>query len=178
MIITISGVSGSGKSSVAKLLAKMLNYKHYSMGDLQREIAKEKGISIADLGELEKKDSAIDREIDEKQAQLAKREDDFVIDSWLGAHFIPNSFKVFLDCDFNTKVQRIYNAKRKGIEEYNNLGEAKTLIKQREKTNRERWVRYYDFDFLNKGNYDIVIDTTNISIEETANRIIKCLEIQ
>ena len=39
MIITITGLPGSGKTSVAKHLAKHLHIKHYSMGDLFRKIA-------------------------------------------------------------------------------------------------------------------------------------------
>ena len=46
MIITISGIAGSGKSTVAKLLAKKLNCKHYSVGDFMRQIAKEKNIPL------------------------------------------------------------------------------------------------------------------------------------
>ena len=42
MIIAISGKAGSGKSTVAKLLASKLRLRHYSIGDLMREMAKEK----------------------------------------------------------------------------------------------------------------------------------------
>jgi len=35
MIITIAGEGGSGKSTVARILAKKLDYKHYSTGDLR-----------------------------------------------------------------------------------------------------------------------------------------------
>ena len=44
MKITLSGMVGSGKSTNAKLFAKELGYKHYSVGDLMREMAKERGI--------------------------------------------------------------------------------------------------------------------------------------
>ena len=73
MKIAISGKAGTGKSSVAKLLAGKLKYRHYSMGDIQREIAKKKGISIAELGELEKTDPGIDNMIDERQREIGRR---------------------------------------------------------------------------------------------------------
>ncbi len=163
MRITISGTAGSGKSTIAKELAKKLDYEHYSMGDFQREIAKEKGISITELGELEKKDDSIDRMVDEKQKKLGKK-DDFVIDSWLSPLFIPNSYKIFLDADIKERAKRI--TKEREAESYSEREEAIEAIKQRERTNRERWLQYYDYDFQDKKNYDLIIDTTDKSIEE------------
>ena len=91
MIITISGIAGSGKSTVAKLLAKKLNYKHYSIGDFMREIAKQRKTTLLELSKEAEKDSSIDKELDQKQIELGKTQDNFVIDSRLGFHFIKNS---------------------------------------------------------------------------------------
>ena len=43
MIITISGLSGSGKSTVSKLLAQELDLQRFDAGQAQRDLAKEKG---------------------------------------------------------------------------------------------------------------------------------------
>ena len=43
MIISISGFPGSGKSTIAKLLAEKLKWPRYYMGGLRREAAK-KGV--------------------------------------------------------------------------------------------------------------------------------------
>ena len=169
MIITISGTAGSGKSTLAKLLANKLGYKHYSMGDFQRVIAKEKGISITELGELEKKDDAIDRMVDEKQKKLGQLEDNFVIDAWLSPLFIPHSFKVFLDADLKTRAKRI--AKKRQAESYDKIEDAMNAIQQREKTNRERWLRYYKYDFKDKNNYDLIVDSSDKSINVTLNLV-------
>ena len=42
MKITISGPIGSGKSTVSKILAAKLGYKHYSIGGFMRDIAKKR----------------------------------------------------------------------------------------------------------------------------------------
>jgi CMP/dCMP kinase len=170
MRITISGTAGSGKSTVARELAKMLGYKHYSMGDIQREIAKEKGLTIVELGELEKKDPSIDKMIDDRQKKLGKTEDDFVIDSWLSSLFIPNSFKIFLDADIEVRAKRI--AKEREAEKYDTPEQAIKAIKQREKTNRERFLKFYNYDFMDKKNYDLVIDTAGKDILEIVEKII------
>ncbi|MCH7939132.1 MAG: AAA family ATPase, partial [Candidatus Marinimicrobia bacterium] len=106
------GVAGSGKSTVAKLVASKLGYKHYSMGDLQRMYAKEKGITIEELGELEAKDPTIDKEVDASQTKLSQKEDNFVIEGWIAYHFIPNSKKIFLEVDENIGTKRIFENQR------------------------------------------------------------------
>ena len=161
MIIAISGTAGSGKSTIAKMLAIKLKYKHYSMGDFQREIAKEKKISIEELGELEKKDPAIDRMVDDRQRQLGN-ENNFVIDSWLSAFFIKNSYKIFMDADLKERAKRILDREP---EHYKNLKDAMNKIKKREETNRERWKNFYGYDFKDKKNYHLYIDTSGKSID-------------
>ncbi|MBN1385639.1 (d)CMP kinase [Candidatus Woesearchaeota archaeon] len=170
MIITVSGTGGSGKSSVAKILASKLGYAHASIGDLQREIAREKSISILELGELEAKDRKIDALIDEKQSRLGEREN-IVIDTWLGAHFIPHAFKVFIDADLAVRVDRRVKQKREE-ESFEDKNEAMKSLKAREEINRERWIRYYGFDYLDKSNYDLIIDTTHRTAEEVAKAIL------
>ena len=102
MIITISGKPGSGKSTVAELIAKRLSLKHYSIGNFMREIAKEKGISLLELGKIAEKERWVDDELDKRQIELGGREDGFVIDSRLGFHFIPKSVKIFLDVNLSS----------------------------------------------------------------------------
>jgi CMP/dCMP kinase len=169
MKITISGTAGSGKSTIARLLAERLGYNHYSMGDFQREIAKEKGISIIELGELEKTDPTIDRMVDEKQKNLGRTQDNFVIDSWLSSYFIPDSYKVFLDADIEERARRI--AVKREAEHHSSPQEAAIAIRQREKTNRERWIEFYGYDFMDMKNYDLVIDTTGREIKEVLDLI-------
>lgn len=176
MIITLGGKAGSGKSTVAKLLAKKLDYKHYSMGDLQREIAKERNISIFKLGELEEKDPSIDKEVDNKQRKLGESQDNFVIDSRLGFHFIPKAKKIFLDANFEVRAIRILNDNARK-EDNKNLEKAKENIKQREASEIARYKKYYNLNPYNKKNFDSIIDTSNSNPEEIVNNILSSLNI-
>lgn len=175
MIITISGKPGSGKTTTAKLLAQKLKLKHYSAGDLQRELAKELKLTINELGRLEAKDDKYDHMIDKKQKNLGKTEDNFVIDGWLSALFIPKSVKIFLNIGRDEAVRRRLKQPREE-ERYSSHEETKQCLAEREKTNRERWLRYYDFDYASPKNYDIVIDTTNNTPEQTVQKIIGFLK--
>lgn len=171
MIITISGKPGSGKSSVAKLIAKKLDCRHYSMGDLQKEIAEKRKISLLELGKLEEKDPSTDREIDQRQIKLGKEEDNFIIDSRLGFHFIPNSVKIFLTADLKTRANRIFKDK---IRKEHNPTIKKTMqnLKTREQSEAKRFKKYYNLNPNDKKHYDLVIDSSKPTIEEVTEKII------
>ena len=175
MIITISGKAGSGKSTVAEQLAKKLELKHYSIGDLMRQIAKERNISLIELSKLAEKDDSIDIELDKKNIEL-REEDNFVIDGRLTAYFSPYAeLKVFLDCDDKVRTERILKDKREG-EKSKNLRELITKIKQREQSERKRYKKLYNVDYYDKKLYNLIIDTTNLSIKEVVDKIIKAVK--
>jgi len=178
MIITISGKAGSGKSTAAKQLAKQLNLKHYSIGDLMRQIAKERNISLSELSKLAEKDKTIDTELDERQMELReeeREEDEFVIDGRLTAHFIPNAdVKVFLDCDDGIRAERILKDERKD-ESSKDITEVRKEIKEREDSERKRYKQYYDVDYYNKKLYNLIIDTTNLGVGEVVDEITKAV---
>ncbi|HLD89381.1 MAG TPA: cytidylate kinase family protein [Candidatus Nanoarchaeia archaeon] len=176
MKITISGRAGSGKSTVAKIVAKKLKLRHYSMGDMQRQIAGEKGISMLELGKIEEKNPEFDEYIDDFQRNLG-REDNFIVDSRLGFHFIPSSIKIFLDVSLKEGAHRIFNQLRE-YEKYNtSLENTEKKIVEREKSEIQRYKKYYGIKHFDKKNYDFVIDTTYLSPEEIVEKIIKfCME--
>jgi len=132
MIITLSGEAGSGKSSCAKGLASFLSLKHYSIGDLMRQIAVERNISLESLSSLAEHDSSIDKALDEKQKLLGKNEDQFVLDGRLSGFFIPHAIKIFLTATIEKRASRIHKAKR-NLEPSENISVAKkNLIDTRE----------------------------------------------
>ena len=161
---------GSGKSSVAKLLAKKLGYKRFSSGDFQRNLAKERGLIIKELGDLEAKDPELDMLVDKRQEEFGKKYDNFVIDAWLGAKFIPHSKKIFLYAEQETRAKRIFNDKsnkqRMDSEKLQDFEQTKTNMIKRDKVNVERWKKYYD----------LVIDTTNITVKEVVDKILKAIK--
>jgi len=169
MIITISGNAGSGKSSVGKMLAIKLGYNYYAMGKLQRMEADKLGVSITELGEMEKKDPSIDYRIDENQRELGENEDNFIMDSWLGANFIPHAYKIFLAGSPKVRAERRMKQKP---DLYQNIEEAMRDMEQREDTNRNRWINYYEYDYLNMDNYDLLIDTTDKNEEKIVEIIL------
>ncbi|MCP3684904.1 MAG: AAA family ATPase [bacterium] len=176
MIITISGAAGSGKSTVARLIAKALKIEHYSVGDLMRELAEEKGITLLELSKLAETDTSIDKQLDDKQIALGKSHDNFVIDSRLGFYFIPNSVKVFLKVTPEEAVKRVFKAKRSLEKENTTLEKTREAMDTREKSEQHRYKKYYGIGPIDETNFDLVVDTTGGSADKVAKTIIESIE--
>lgn len=173
--ITISGALGSGKSTIAKALAKKLNYKHYSSGDFMREMAKERKISLIELSKIAEKNPEIDGEIDRRQINLGKTQDNFVMDGRLSWKFIPDSIKIYLDVDDLVGAKRILEDKKEARknEGFTNAEDLAKKIKERKKSEIKRYKEYYGVNHHDKSNYDIFLDTTNLDIEQVTDTLLK-----
>lgn len=178
MIITISGKPGSGKSTVAKILSKKLGFRCYSVGDIRGKIAMDKGLSIDQLNEIGKKEDWTDKIVDEYQKSLGEKENNFVIEGRLGFYFIPHSVKIFLDVDLKEASKRIFNDQREDEEKKDSSKDILKMIEKRVMNDRERYKKYYKTDFLDTKNYDYVIDTTDITAQQVADKIIKFIKIR
>ena len=176
LIITIAGNAGSGKSTVAKEVAKKLKYKHYSSGDAMRSIAKDKGVSILELNKLNETDASVDHEVDGWVETLGKTENSFVIDSRLAFHFIPHSFKIFLTGDFDVRMDRIFKEGTRVSEEHKNIEDLKTFMQEREASEMKRYKKLYHLNYYEEKNYDLVIDTTEMNVKEVVEEILKAAQ--
>ncbi len=176
-IITIGGLLGSGKSSTAKLVAKRLNYKHYSAGDLMRQLAKENGIEdIRTFNLTHKDDDKFDRMVDDRTRQVGETENDIVFDGHMAWYFIPQSFKVFLDLSEEDAARRIItnlDEARKSSEEIaDDLdGYVKQLIERKE-GNIKRYDAIYGVNPYLSDKFDLVIRTKDYSLEKVAEAVI------
>jgi len=173
MIITLSGKPGSGKSTVAKLLAKKLDLDHHSLGDFMRQLAKERNVSLIELSKQAETDKSIDEEIDNKQREIGKNKNNFVIDSRLATLFIPQAtHKIFLDAQINIRAARILKDKR---EEENALDLQETIknTQRREVSEIRRYREYYNYNPYNTSQFNILIDTSHITAEEVVEHILK-----
>lgn len=174
MRITISGKPGAGKTTVAKLLAERLGLKYIEIGKIAQHIALRHGMPIGELMEKAKKDKSIDEEIDSFQKNLGKKEDNFIVDGRISHHFIPNAIHIFLDIDITEAAQRIFNKPREPDEPpYTSIEEVKKDIHRRMLTNKEQWQKYYNINYLDLTQYDIVLDTTGKTSEKIVEKIIE-----
>lgn len=176
MIITLTGLPGAGKTSIARLLSERLNVPRYSMGDLRGKMAQERGMTIDELNDFGMQNDFTDKEVDQFQENLGKTEKAFVIDGWMSWHFIPHAFKVFLEVDPHEGAKRVYEAKRHLTNSdepaHASVEEAKQTLDARVKQTWQRYKKYYDADFLDRSHYDLIIDTTDKTPKEIVDTIL------
>lgn len=173
MIITITGKPCSGKGTVSKLLCKKYNFECICTGDMFREFAKQFGYNtVLEFQQNYKNIEEIDNMVDQKTANIGKTrsQDNIVIDSRLAWYFVPNSFKVFIDIDWDVAGKRLLTANRQNEQAINSAQAAKDLEK-RWNVENERYTRIYKTNNLNPKNYDFVISSNNLTPEEIVDEI-------
>ena len=174
-IITINGFPGSGKSSTADLVAKELGYQRFSSGDFMRQIALDRGISLNELSTKAESDKSVDVSIDDA-VKAAGEKEKMVIDSRLAFHWIPNSFKVYLDLPPEIAKERIAsnlktNKFRQASEGNMNVDEIYEKILHRRESEKKRYKELYGVDHTDKSNFDLVVDTDKNNLEQVVKII-------
>ncbi len=176
MKIALCGRPGSGKSAIAKKLAEEFALKHYSTGDYMRQLAMEKGYTIEEFAKITPKD--IDHRIDTWTENIGKTEDNFVFDSRLAFHFIPDAIKIFLDVSYEEGARRIFLKPRESEAKAETVEHLAQINKERWEQDKRRYLKIYNLDMDDKKNYDAYIDTTKRTREEVlreVQRIIRAL---
>jgi cytidylate kinase len=156
-IIAISGKSGCGNSTVSRLLSQRLKigFVNYTL----RNLAEEQGISLPEMLERAKSDTSIDRSLDSRQVELARKAD-CVIGSRLAVWLLPDAdLKVYLGASGITRANRIH--KREGGNAEENL----ELTRKRDSCDRERYRSLYGIDNDDYGFVDIIINTERLDPE-------------
>ena len=165
MILTISGLHGTGKSTIGKLISQKLGLKYYSTGQAFRDLAKDMNFTLEEFTDYVEKNPDIDRKLDDKIIEIALK-DNILIDSQLSAYLLESvaDFKILLTCSLKIRVKRmterddaLYDDKLK-----------ETTI--REKSELARFNKLYDINLNDQSKvekiYDLIIDTSELTIEE------------
>lgn len=157
-IITITGEPGCGKSTIAEIIAKKLNYKIISSGDIARQIAKERNIEESVFfSEYIKKYPEIDYEIDNRVIKYCKNNNNIVVPTRMAGILLERegieSFKVYMQGDFFVRIERIAEREKKDIKIVK-----KETIKRR-KSEIKRYKKLYKVDINNLSIYNFVIYT-------------------
>ena len=173
-IISLAGDLASGKGAVSKELAERLNYEIYRNGEYFRKLAKEHNMDVTTFNEYVKQHPEIDIQIENSCKEYAQAHDNLVIDARLGWYAVPESFKVYLQVDINVAAKRaFFDENRKSSENFNTVQEQKEDLQKRFKLENERYFELYNIHKEDLANYDLVINTSNITPAQVANVIIE-----
>jgi CMP/dCMP kinase len=169
VLITISGAPGSGKTTVARLVARELGLEHVYAGDVFRRQATAHGLSLEDYARRAETDHSIDRAIDAQMRERA-RGGDAVLEGRLAAFMAEEAgvpaLRVYLDAPEAVRAERIVG--REGGDARARLRE----IQDREASDARRYREIYGVDYHQRDRYDVVLSTAGRSPEEVAAAIV------
>jgi cytidylate kinase len=168
MIVTISGKSGCGNTTVSRMVAESLGLRHinYTFHD----IAIERGISFEELHERATDDPEVDRYLDERQIELAKA-GDCVLGSRLAIWLIKDAdVRVYLDGPIDVRAARIATRESLALEY------AIAATAERDATDRRRYIQLYGIDIDDTDQADLVVDTAAADQYGVAAQIIAAVK--
>ena len=165
MIVTVSGEIGAGKSTVAKALARSLGLRYLSTGEVFREEARRRGLSLAAMGRLAEQDQTIDREIDRMQTDVA-RAGGVLVDSRLSGWLIDGDLRIWFRAPLAVRAARV--AARDGL----STEEALSALRGREESERRRYRAIYQIDLTDLGRYHVIVDTSIWSAPEIVEALL------
>lgn len=171
-VISITGDLASGQSTIARMLAEDYNYFLYKNGEYCRKLAIEKGMSITEFGEYANKHPEIDIQIEKRAREYANENENIVIDAKMGWYAVPESFKIYLTVDIDVAAKRAFeDPTRKRSENMSSIEIQKEDLIQRAKNDLERYYHLYNVYRNDMSNYDLVLDTSYLTIEEVYNKV-------
>lgn len=155
MLLTVSGPPGSGKSTAAAGLADALDYEHVSGGDVFRELAAERDMSLGAFNALAEEDDGIDRDLDRRLRELAASRADLVLESrlagWMAGEHA--DLKLWLNAPIAVRAERIADREEKPVER------AKEETIARAESEARRYEEYYGIDISDLSIYDLAVNT-------------------
>jgi len=170
VLITISGLPGSGKTTVARLVARDLGLEHVYAGNIFRRQAEASRLTLEEYLRRAETDPSIDRELDRQMAERAAR-GQAVLEGRLAGFMADqagaDALRVFLDASEEVRARRISD--REGGAAAERLRE----IQVREASDHRRYLDLYGFNYHDHTRYDLVMETDRRTPEEVAAAIVE-----
>ena len=171
MIITIGGLAGTGTTTATQLLSEKMGIDYISAGYVFREMAREHNMSVLEFSAFAEGNDDIDKEIDKRQAELAKSADNLIVEGRLSAYFVEADLKLWLVTPFDSRSSRIAERESKSVDV------ASEEIISREKSEALRYKDIHNIDISNMSIYDLIINTGTFDPEKVSEIILTTLKV-
>jgi cytidylate kinase len=171
LFITVSGPPGCGATTVCEGLSTVLDCGYVSGGDIFRQLADDRGLSLSQLIAKTDETDEIDRALDQRLRTIAEKwgasNKAFVLESRLAGWLAGNraDLRVWLDAPKEVRVD--WTRDRAEME-----GE----MRVREVSEAGRYRSYYGIDINDRSFYDLAINTARWSPEATLQMILSAVE--
>lgn len=155
MRITVSGLPGSGTTSLSRYLAERHGFEMISAGEVFRQLAKEHNMELAAFGRLAEEDPVYDKMIDTRQKEIAAERDNIIVEGRLSGWMVKDAdLKIWLYAPIGCRIKRIAFRDQTADE---NTAERLTL--EREKCEAGRYRSYYSIDISDLSIYHLILSS-------------------
>ncbi len=170
-IVTVSGPAGSGKSTYAQMLVHHFGLLYLSAGTVFRQLANEKGITLAEMSDLCETDHSIDHIIDERIKEKATQ-GNIVADGRLTGFMLHDvaNLKIYVTAPPHIRIIRIMQ--RDDVSERYATEETRS----RDESEKKRFQDIYQFDIDTLSIYDIVLNTGKWSKDIVSQILIQAVQ--
>jgi cytidylate kinase len=171
IVVCISGMAGTGKSTLAKKIAEKYCLKYYSGGDALKALAAAEGYDSSKSGwwespeglrflEKREQNHNFDKAVDDKLLEYAKK-GGVILDSWTMPWLLKTGFRIWLMASVEKRAQRI--AQRDKL----STKEALNVLKEKEERTKSIYRKLYGFTLgEDLKPFDLVLDTENLNARE------------
>ena len=180
VVICISGMAGTGKSTLTKKLAEKYKLKYYSGGDALKELAAAKGYDSTREGwwespdglsflQVRSTDQKFDRAVDEKFLEYAQK-GNVLLDSWTMPWLLKGGFKIWLMASMEKRAARVAVRDKMSVEE------AFKVLEEKETRTKAIYKKLYGFALgEDLTPFDLVLDTDNLNAQEVFEVLCKVI---
>jgi len=162
MRITVSGLPGSGTTSLSRYLAQRHNFTMISAGEVFRECAQKHNMELAEFGRLAEQDPTFDKMIDIRQKEIAEEKDNIIVEGRLSGWMVEKAdLKIWLFAPINCRIDRIVYRDQIADDET-----AKKITLERERCEAGRYSAYYNIDINDLSIYHIILNSEHWGVED------------
>ena len=173
--LTISGHPGSGTSTLVDGLCRSLNWQKLNGGQLFRDMATERGVSLEEFAQQCIDDETIDQELDALLSETMQADDSpEIVESRLAGWWAHKNgvqcARVWIEVSEHVRAARVVNREGGSIDDQLNL------IKERMELDGKRYERFYGIDIESREPYTCIIESDNMGAEEVLSGVLEHME--
>lgn len=162
MNIVLSGYPASGTTTLAIKLADRHSLTRIDAGDIVREVAQQRGQSMAAFDQALCENEELDRELDAEIRTRVAEHERVVLESCYSGHRLKNkSVHVWVTAPRDQRIQRFADRENMSVEE------AKKRVPLIEDSIRFRAREFYGINIDDRQGYDAVINTGQPTVSES-----------
>ncbi|WP_367997227.1 (d)CMP kinase [Natronomonas gomsonensis] len=171
LFITVSGPPGSGVTTLCEGLAEAMDCGFISGGEVFRELADERDMSLSQFIAKASENEDIDRAVDRRLRTIAEKwgaaNKAFVLESRLAGWLAGNraDLRFWLDAPEEIRVDRTADREEIGAE-----------MRVRDVIDVKRYESYYGIDLSDRSIYDLCINTARWTPENTLDLALTAIE--